>query len=177
MASASYTTGTNDYLGGFLPHLDLTWGTVGLNVAETGLGSGKYTSDLSTAMDNSYYRLLFKNSDCISYKAEHFIVSAMLTYELQLWTSKFVSRSEKYPEGNPLRFVLRRAADLFTLEEALAHCGTGNISGQVTNDYSTDAVKIANNQALANAGLPLPVYCNQSYAGVVITQTNNGSTS
>ena len=65
MASASYTTGTNDYLSGFLPRLDLTWGTVGLSVAETALGSGKYTSDLSTAIDNIYYRLLLKNANCI----------------------------------------------------------------------------------------------------------------
>ena len=177
MASANYSTSTNDYLGGILPHLDLTWGTVGLNVAETALGSGKYMSDLSTAMDNSYYRLLLKNSDCICYKAEHFIISAMLTYELQLLTSKFVFRSEKYPEGNRLRRVLRGSADLFTLEEALAHCGIGNISGQLTDDYSTDALKIANNQALANAGLPLAVYCNQGYSGVVISQSGGGSSS
>ena len=90
----------------------------------------------------------------------------MLTYELQLLTSKFVFRSEKYSEGQRLRLVLRGSADLFTLEEALLHCGIGNVAGTLTDDYSSDALKIQNNQALANAGLPMAIYCNQSYAGV-----------
>ena len=105
--SAGYTTGVNDALGGFLPHLDLTWPSTAIDVAQTALGAGKTMGELSTAMNNSYFRLLLKNSDSICYKASHFIISAMLTYELQLLTSKFVFRSEKYPEGNRLRLVLR----------------------------------------------------------------------
>ncbi len=91
----------------------------------------------------------------------------MLTYELQLLTSKFVFRSEKYAEGWRLRLALRGSADLFTLEEALAHCGVGNSVGTLTDDYSTNALVIQNNQALSTAGLPLRVHVNQSYAGVV----------
>ena len=43
---------------------------------------------------------------------------------------------------------------------------------------TADSTKIAAvNQALANAGLPIAVYCNQGYSGVVISQSGNGSTS
>ena len=174
--SASYTTGVNDSLGGFLPHLDLSSPTA-IDVAQTALGAGKTMAELSTAMNDSYYRLLLKNSDAVVYKAEGFLISIMLTYELQLLTSKFVFRSEKYSEGQRLRLVLRGSADLFTLEEALLHCGIGIVAGTLTDDYSSDALKIQNNQALANAGLPMAIYCNQSYAGVVISQSGNGSTS
>ena len=174
--SASYVTGQNDYLGGFLPHLDWTWPSTAIDVAQTALGAGKTMSDLSTAMANRYSRLLLRNSDSTIFVAGHFIISIMLTYELQLLTSKFVFRSEKFPEGFRLRLVLRGSADLFTLEEALAHCGIGSIVGTLTDDYSTDALKIQNNQALANAGLPTAIYCNQSYAGVVISQPGGGST-
>ena len=93
--SASYTTGANDSLGGFLPHLDLSSPTA-IDVAQTALGAGKTMAELSTAMNDSYYRLLLKNSDAVVYKAEGFLISTMLTYELQLLTSKFVFRSEKY---------------------------------------------------------------------------------
>ena len=55
---------------------------------------------------------------------------------------------------------------MFTLEEALAHCGIGNIVGTLVDDYNTNALVIQNNQAIANAGLPLCVHVNQSYAGV-----------
>ena len=175
--TSSYTQGTNDYSGAFLPHLDLNWPTTSIDVAQTSLGSGKTMADLSTAMDNHYFKLLLKNSDSICYKAEHFIISVMLTYEMQLLTSTFVFRSERYPEGNRLRLALRGSADLFTLSEALSHCGIGNIVGQLVDDYS-DSIKIASiNQALANAGLPIAVYCNQGYSGVVISQSGNGSTS
>ena len=132
-------------------------------------------ADLSTAMDNSYFRLLMGSSDSICYKAEGFIISVMLTYEMQLLTSKFAFRSEKFPEGFRLRLVLRGSSDLFTLEEALAHCGIGTIVGTLTDDYSTDALKIQNNTALSNAGLPMAIYCNQGYAGVVIGQPGGGS--
>ena len=74
--TSSYTQGTNDYSGKFLPHLDLNWPSTAIDVAETALGSGKTMADLSTAMDNSYYRLLFKNSDSVCYKAEGFFESA-----------------------------------------------------------------------------------------------------
>lgn len=175
--TSSYTQGTNDHSGAFLPHLDLNWPTTAINVAETALGSGKTMSDLSTAMDNHYFRLLMHSSDSICFKIEHFIVSVMLTYECQLLTSKFVFRSEKYPEGNRLRLVLRGSADLSTLEEALSHCGCGNIVGQLTDDYS-DSTKISNcNQALSTAGLPIAVYCNQGYTGVVISSGGGGSSS
>ena len=173
--TSSYVQGTNDYSGAFLPHLDLNWSTTAIDVAQTALGSGKTMADLSTAMDNSYFRLLMGSSDSICYKAEGFIISVMFTYEMQLLTSKFVFRSEKYPEGQRLRLVLRGSADLFTLEEALSHCGIGNIVGQLVDDYSTTANKTLNNQALANAGLPIAVYCNQGYSGVVISQPGGGS--
>ena len=113
--SGSYVTGQNDYLGGFLPHLELTWPTPAIDVAQTALGAGKTMSDLSTALDNRFSRLLLKNSDSTCFVAGHFIISLMLTYELQLLTSKFVSRSEKFPEGQRLRLVLRGSSDLFTL--------------------------------------------------------------
>ena len=175
--TATYVTGQNDYLGGFLPHLDLTWPSTAIDVAQTALGAGKTMTDLSAAMDNRYSRLLLKNSDSMCFAAGHFIVSLMLTYECQLLTSKFVFRSEKYPEGNRLRLVLRGSADLFTHEEALSHCGCGNIVGQLVDDYS-DGTKIADvNQALSTAGLPIAVFCNQGYAGVVIGNTGgNGGT-
>ena len=177
MSNQQYSTGQNDYLGGFLPHLDLTWPTTAINVAETALGAGKTMTDLSAAMDNRYSRLLLKNSDSMCFAAGHFIVSLMLTYELQLLTSKFVFRSEKFPEGQRLRLVLRGSSDLFTLEEALAHCGIGTIVGTLVDDYSTNALVIQNNTAIANAGLPLCVYCNQSYPGVVIGNSGgNGNT-
>ena len=134
-------------------------------------------TDLSTAMDNRYSRLLLKNSDSMCFAAGHFIIRIMLTYELQLLTSTFVLRSEKFPEGQRLRLVLRGSGDLFTLEEALAHCGIGTIVGTLTDDYSTNALVIQNNTALANAGLPCAIYCNQSYAGVVITQPGGGNSS
>ncbi len=164
--SASYTTGQNDYLGGFLPHLDLTWSTTAIDVAQTALGAGKTMSDPSTQLDNRYSRLPLKNSDSICFAAGHFIISAMLTYEFQLLTSKFVSRAEKYQEGWRLRLVMRGSADVFTLEEALAHCGIGNIVGTLVDDYSTNQLVIQNNHSIANAGLPLCVHVNQSYAGV-----------
>ena len=107
MSNQQYSTAQNDYLGGILPHLDLTWPTTGIHVAETALGAGKTMTDLSAAMDNRYSRLLLKNSDSMCFAAGHFIVSLMLTYELQLLTSKFVFRSEKFPEGQRLRLVLR----------------------------------------------------------------------
>ena len=155
--SASCTTGQNDYLGGFLPHLDLTWPSTAIDVAQTALGAGKTMSDLSTAMANRYSRLLLKNSDSVCFAAGHFIISIMLTYELQLLTSKFVFRSEKFPEGFRLRLVLRGSSDLFTLEEALAHCGIGTIVGTLTDDYSNNALVISNNTALPNAGLPMAI--------------------
>ena len=174
--TSSYTQGTNDYSGAFLPRLDLNWPTTAIDVAQTALGNGKTMADLSTAMDNHYFKLLMHSSDSICFKVERFIVSLMLTYECQLLTSKFVFRREKYPEGNRLRLVLRGPAELFTLEEAFSHCGIGNIVGQLVDDYS-DSTKIAAvNQALANAGLPIAVYCNQGYSGVVISQSGNGST-
>ena len=105
--TSSYTQGTNDCSGAFLSPLDLNWPTTAIDVAQTALGSGKTMADLSTAMDNSYFRLLLKNTDSICYKAEGFLCSLMLTYECQLLTSKFVFRNEKYPEGQRLRLVLR----------------------------------------------------------------------
>ena len=108
--TCSYTQGTHDYSGAFLPNLDLNWPSTAIDVAQTALGGGKTMADLSTAMDNSYFRLLMGSSDSICYKAEGFIISVMLTYEMQLLTSKFVFRSEKYPEGNRLRLVLRGSA-------------------------------------------------------------------
>jgi len=175
--STSYVTGQNDSLGGFLPHLDLTWPSTAIDVAQTALGAGKTMSDLSTALANRYSRLLLKNSDSTCFAAGHFIISIMLTYELQLLTSKFVFRSEKFPEGFRLRLVQRGSSDLFTLEEALAHCGIGTIVGTLTDDYSTSALLIQNNTALSNAGLPIAIYCNQSYAGVVVRQSGGGSSS
>ena len=99
MSAAAYTSGNNDFLGGFLPHLDLTWPSTAIDVAQTALGAGKTMTDLSTAMDNRYSRLLLKNSDSMCFAAGHFIVSLMLTYECQLLQSKFAFRSEKFPEG------------------------------------------------------------------------------
>ena len=174
--STSYVTGQNDYLGGFLPHLDLTWPSTAIDVAQKALGAGKTMSDLSTAMANRYSRLLLKNSDATCFVAGHFTISIMLTYELQLLTSKFAFRSEKRPEGFRLRRVQRGSSDLTSLEEALAHCGIGTIVGTLTDDYSISALVISNNQALANAGLPLAIYCSQGYAGVVISQSGNGNT-
>ena len=156
--TSSYTQGTNDYSGLFFPHLDLKWPSTAIDVAETALGSSKTMADLSTAMEHHYFRLLLKNSDSQVFKAEGFLVSLMLTYECQLLTSKFVFRSEKYPDGQRLRLVLRGSADLFTLEEALSHCGIGNIVGQLVDDCN-DSQKIANcNQALSTAGLPILLY-------------------
>ena len=63
MSSAAYVQGVNDDSGAFLPHLDLNWPSTAIDVAQTALGSGKTMADLSTAMDNSYFRLLLKNSD------------------------------------------------------------------------------------------------------------------
>ena len=89
------------------------------------------------------------------------MVSRTLTYGCQVLTSEFFLRSEKYPEGNRLRLVLRGGADLFVLQEALSHCGTGNIGGQLTDDYN-DSTKIAAvSQALSTTGLLIAVYCNQ----------------
>lgn len=175
--TSSYVQGTNDYSGNFLPHLDLNWPTTAIDVAQTALGSGKTMADLSTAMNNHYFRLLMHQSDSICFKVEHFIVSLMLTYECQLLTSKFVFRSEKYPEGNRLRLVRRGSADLFTLEEALSHCGIGNIVGQLVDDYSDGTKVAAVNQALSTAGLPIAVYCNQGYAGVVIGNSGGNGNS
>ena len=72
MSSAAYVQGTNDYSGVFLPHLDLNWPSTAIDVAQTALGSGKTMADLTTAMDNSYFRLLMLSSDSICYKAEGF---------------------------------------------------------------------------------------------------------
>ena len=88
--TSSYVQGTKDYSGTFLPRLGLNWPTTAIDVAQTALGSGKTMADLSTAMDNSYFKLLLKNSDSVCYKAEGFLISLMLTYECQLLTSKFV---------------------------------------------------------------------------------------
>ena len=175
--TSSYTQGTSDYSGAFLAHLGLNWPSTAIDVAQTALGSGKTMADLSQAMDNSYYRLLMGSSDSICYKAEGFLVSLMLTYECQLLTSKFVFRSEKYPEGQRLRLVLRGSADLFTLEEALLHCGLGNVAGTLVDDFSTTANKSLNNQALATAGIPLTVYCDQGYSGVINGQSGYNGTS
>ena len=175
--TSSYVQGTNDYSGFFLPHLGLNWTTTATDVAQTALGSGKTTADLSTATDNSYFKLLLKKSDLVCYKAEGFLTSLMLTYDCHLLTSKFVFRSEKYPEGQRLRLVLRGSVDLFTLEEALLHCGLGNVAGTLVDDFSTTANKTLNNQALATAGIPLTIYCDQGYSGVIIGQSgyNNSS--
>ena len=116
--TSSYVQGTNDYSGKFLPHLDLNWPSTAIDVAQTALGSGKTMADLSTAMDNHYFKLLMHSSDSLCFKIERFIVSLMLTYVCQLLTSKFISRGEQCPGGSRLRLVLRGSTDLFTLEEA-----------------------------------------------------------
>ena len=112
-----------------------------------------------------------------SYRTQLHGKHSFATYELQLLTSTFEFRSEKFPEGFRLRLVQRGSSDLFTLEEALAHCGVGTIVGTLTDDYSTNAFVISNNQAIANAGLPLAIYCSRSYAGVVISQAANNNSS
>ena len=71
---------------------------------------------------------------------------------------KFAFRSEKFPEGQRLRLVLRGISDLFTLEEALAHCGIGTIVGTLTDDYSSNAFVNQNNQAMRVISiLPRPI--------------------
>ena len=49
-----------------MPHLDLAWPTVGVDVAKTALGSSGTMAALQTAMRNQYYRLLQKDSDLVS---------------------------------------------------------------------------------------------------------------
>ena len=86
------------------------------------------------------------------------VMSAIHRIRMIRSVTKFVFRSEKFPEGFRLRLVLRGSSDLFTLEEALAHCGIGTIVGTLTDDYSTLAARQAVNLALSNAGLPICVW-------------------
>ena len=154
----AYTQASNDHSGQVCPHLDLNWPGTGVDVAQTALGSGQTMTQLQTAMAAQYYRLLQKDSDMVSYNAEGFTVTLMLTYELQRLTSLFVFRSQTFSEGQRLRLVHRNSAELYSLEAALAHIGVGSIVGTLTDDYSTLAARQAVNSALATAGLPICVW-------------------
>ena len=156
--ATQYVQLANDHSGQSCPHLDLNWPTTGVDVAKTALGSSGTMAGLQTAMANQYYRLLGHSSDMVSYNAEGFTVTLMLTYELQRLTSLFVFRSQTFSEGQRLRLVHRNSAELYTLESALAHIGVGTIVGTLTDDYSTLAARQALNQALSTAGLPICVW-------------------
>ena len=80
-------------------------------------------------------------------------------------------------KGNALRLVLTGSADLFTLEEALLRRGLGDVAGTLVDDYSTTANKTLNNQALATPGIPLTIYCDQGYSGVIIGQRGQNNPS
>ena len=150
------TQKTNDNSGDACPHRDLNWPGTGVDIAKTALGATGTMAGLQTAMANQYFRLLQKDSDMVSYNAEGFTVTLMLTYEMQKLTSLFVFRSQTFTEGQRLRLVHRNSAELYTLEAARAHIGIGSIVGTLADDYSTLANRQSINRALqSTAGLPI----------------------